>query len=394
MEIRTLREADLEQAWQLDRDAFHSSEDHKEVFLRLHDPARLVGGFEGERLVALTGARAFGQFFGGRSVPMGGLSSVSVAPDRRGPGLARAVLEPALAGMRARGEVISSLFPATTRLYRRLGWEVGGSYLWRSVTPRLLQHLPRPAAPIVRPAVPGDLAAVRACYEGFARGVNGFIERSDSWWEYQPEHWSSRSVFVAEDGAGGVAGYLVYRQFDGEYSAFGGPFQLAVEDLVWNTRDAGLALWWLLGSWAPQVSRILYRGPAEDPLLLLLPEQDIAVVAEIRWMTRLVDAVGAVEARGFPQGVDIEVHVALRDEILPANSGDWVLSVRKGRGRLEPGGSGAVQLDVGSLSSLYTGWATTAALARAGLISGGSPEERAALDAAFAGPTPWLLDEF
>ncbi len=53
-----------------------------------------------------------------------------------------------------------------------------------------------------------------------------------------------------------------------------------------------------------------------------------------------------------------------------------------------------MQLDVGSLSSLYTGWATTAALERAGLISGGSSEERAALDAAFAGPTPWLLDEF
>ena len=45
-------------------------------------------------------------------------------------------------------------------------------------------------------------------------------------------------------------------------------------------------------------------------------------------------------------------------------------------------------------SSLYTGWADTAALERAGLLSGGSAEQRAALDAAFAGSPPWMLDEF
>jgi hypothetical protein len=33
-------------------------------------------------------------------------------------------------------------------------------------------------------------------------------------------------------------------------------------------------------------------------------------------------------------------------------------------------------------------------LARAGLVEGAGAEERAALDAAFAGPTPWMLDEF
>jgi hypothetical protein len=49
---------------------------------------------------------------------------------------------------------------------------------------------------------------------------------------------------------------------------------------------------------------------------------------------------------------------------------------------------------VNGFSSLYTGWATTAALERAGLLTGGSPAERAALDAAFGGATPWMLDEF
>ena len=169
---------------------------------------------------------------------------------------------------------------------------------------------------------------------------------------------------------------------------------LRVDDVVATTRDAALALWRLLGSWASQAEQIIYRGTSEDPLLLLLPEQSLEVMAEVRWMTRMVDAAGAVEARGFPLGVEVEVHVALRDPELSDNDGRFVFTVSKGRGRLEPGGSGAVTLDVGPFSALYTGWASTSVLARAGRIAGGTPEDRAALDAAFGGPVPWMLDEF
>ena len=108
---------------------------------------------------------------------------------------------------------------------------------------------------------------------------------------------------------------------------------LGVDDAVATTRDAALALWRLLGSWASQAQQIIYRGTPEDPLLLLLPEQSLEVMAEVRWRTRMVDAAGAVEARGFPLGVEVEVHVALRDPELSDNDGRFVLSVSKGRPR-------------------------------------------------------------
>jgi hypothetical protein len=68
--------------------------------------------------------------------------------------------------------------------------------------------------------------------------------------------------------------------------------------------------------------------------------------------------------------------------------------VKDGQGRIEPGGGGSVRLGIGGFSSLYTGWASTATLERAGLLEGGTPEERALLDAAFGGPTPWMAEEF
>ena len=105
-------------------------------------------------------------------------------------------------------------------------------------------------------------------------------------------------------------------------------------------------------------------------------------------------APGAVAARGFAQGLDVEVPIALRDATFPQNDGAFVLRVRNGQGELIRGGSGDVRLPIGGFASLYTGWASTAMLRRAGRLAGGSDVHCAALDAAFAGPTPWLVDEF
>ena len=394
MEIRALRESDLEQAWALDQDAFHVPAERKPHFLEFTEPSRWIGAFDAGRLIAATGAHAFGQFFGKRSVPMAGVHSVSVAPERRGQGLAREVMTPLLHAMRERGEVISSLFPAATRLYRGLGWEIGGSYLWRGIAPRSLQRLERPAHVGLRPGSAGDLELLRPCYARFAAPQNGQVDRPEIWWRRLVAFWDERSVFIAEGPGGELEGYLVYRQLDGEWSALGGPFRIAVYELAAVTRDASLALWRLLGSWATQVSQIVYRGPAEDPLLLLLPEQELSVLAEIRWMTRVIDAPGAVAARGFAPGIEVEVPLTLRDPVLPDNQGRFRLRVRDGRGELEPGGRGGPALTIGAFSSLYTGWASAEMLRRAGMLEGGSDAQRAALDAAFAGPTPWMVDEF
>ncbi len=393
MEIRSLRPEELEQAWELDRYSFNAPEENRQLFLRW-DPARLMGAFADGRLVAQAGAIGFGQFFGGRSVPMGGLSSVAVAPDQRGRGLAKRVIREVLRAMHRRGEVISSLYPATTALYRGLGWEVAGVTVVRRVAPGGLQSLPAPEAGRVRPGTLDEIEALRACYTRLARDVNGFVDRSDRWWQRLRDQWRDRRIYVAENDADEIEGYLVYRQIPGENAALGGPFRLGLDDAVATTRDAALGLWRLLGSWSSQAEAIVYRGTSEDPLLLLLPEQLLEVLVEIRWMTRVIDAAGAIEARGFPPGVEIEAHLSLTDPELEGNNGPFVLRVSKGRGRLESGGRGAVGIDVGSFSALYTGWASTSTLVRSGRISAGASDDRAALDAAFNGPVPWMLDEF
>jgi predicted acetyltransferase len=394
MEIRTLRASELDRAFDLDADAFHQAEDKRELWRRFVDPARLVGAFEGERLLAMTHVWEFGQYFGGRPVPMGGVASVAVVPDARGRGLAARVLRRCIEEMRERGERISSLFPATTGLYRSLGWELGGHYAVRQVRARRLRDVPRPERGVLRRLRDEDWPAVQARYRAFAEGANGCLARPAPWWERKRFQWRGRDAYVFEAEGGALEGYLVYRQLDGEYSHLGGDFNIAVEELVATTRDASLGLWRLLGDWASQVDSIHLRG-GDDPMLLVMPEQAFEPMAEIRWMTRVIDASGAVAARGFAAGLEVEVPLRLCDPECPANQGDFVLTVQKGRGELSRASRAAgPTLDANGFASLYTGWSGTASLARAGRLQGGSAEQRAALDAAFAGPMPWTLEEF
>lgn len=399
MEIRTLRASELELAWELEADSFHAAPEKREAMLRFSDPARILGAFEGERLVGLTSAFGFGQFFGGRSVPMGGLTAVAVAPDWRGRGVATRLCSDHLAIMHERGEALSSLFPGTTSLYRGLGWELAGSHAIRKLEPRALLALPRPEAGQARPMTDADQAAVREGYQRLAQPTNGCLDRSLPYWERRFASWSQQSRFVFENEAGGIDGYVVYRQHDGEYTHVGGEFGLAVSEIATWSRDAALGLWRLLGSWGSQADHLIYRGAVEDPTQLLAPEQYGTMLADFRWMTRVVDASAAVAARGFPAGLEVEVPLRLRDTIVTTNQADYVLSVQKGRGELtrcegSRSGADSAQLGIAAFASLYTGWAGTADLARMGLLRGGSFDQRAALDAAFAGRTPWMLDEF
>lgn len=394
MEIRPLDPAELEQAWELDRECFHVPAAGREHYLHWHPPEELLGAFDAGSLVGMTGTRPLGQLFGGRAIPMGAVYSVAVAPQARGRGLARRILVQSLARMAAAGQAISTLFPATTKLYRSVGYELGGCHVWRAVAPRALSALPRPEATRVRALPPERLPICDGCYRRLARTVNGFLDRRAADWQARAESGGDRSIFVAEDPAGEIQGYVVYRQIDGPAMVVGGAFRLVVEEILWASRDAALALFRLLGSWAPQVDRIFFRGPAEEPLLLLLPEQQVETVGEVRWMTRVVDPAAAVAARGFPEGLTAEAQLAIADPVLGKGEEHLVLRVEGGRGSLEPGGTGALRLDVGAFSALFTGWASTATLARAGRLQGADPAGAAALDAAFAGPTPWMPEQF
>ena len=392
-EIRLLRADELEEAFEIGQLAFHSAPGGRATWLSMAEPERLHGLFQQGRMVAMLHVWPLGQYFGGRAVPMGGVASVAVTPEDRGHGAASRLLAHALATMHERGECISTLFPASASLYRGLGWEVAGAHCSWRVDPRDLLELRRPDANCIRRARSEELPELQRFYEQGAPRTNGFVERGPGSWRRLERSWDDQIVSVMVDESGEIEGYIASfhealpRGADGDYA-------IRVFDWMAKSARASAGLWWTVGSSSAQSGVLTYPSSPEDPLMLALSDQRMHVEDEIRWMTRIVDAGAAIAARGFPPGVEIEVALEIEDDLLTHNAGRKVLTVSKEEGRLEPGGSGELRLDIRGLAALYTGWASSAVLEAAGLLRSAREDEGRRLDAAFAGPTPWMLEQF
>src|SRR4051812_34552045 len=75
------------------------------------------------RAVAGLGIIPMGHYFGGQSVRAGGITAVGVAPDQRGSGVGKWMLQQSLEELHRQGMPLASLYPATTAFYRRTGFE-------------------------------------------------------------------------------------------------------------------------------------------------------------------------------------------------------------------------------------------------------------------------------
>jgi predicted acetyltransferase len=113
-------------------------------------------------------------------------------------------------------------------------------------------------------------------------------------------------------------------------------------------------------------------------------------------MLRVVHVAKALAARGYPDGVEGELHLEVRDDVLPANQGRYMVRVAGGRGEVTPGGRGELKLDVRGLAALYAGYLAPAALRAIGFLEVEGAGEAVLATAArvFAGPEPWMPDFF
>ena len=94
---------------------------------------------ESERAIAGLGIHHLGQFYGGQPVPMAGIAAVSVAPEHRGKGAGYELLRRTIVELHSSGIPISALYPATQVLYRKVGYEQGGSYCCYSLPTASIQ---------------------------------------------------------------------------------------------------------------------------------------------------------------------------------------------------------------------------------------------------------------
>lgn len=388
--------SDLEGIWDVFRLGFGAKDADRDRWTSEIDTTRvLLAEDERGQVVAASHIRPFKQWFGGRAIPMGGYSPVAVLPEHRGRGWGRAVTTGQYPDLRDRGEVIAGLFPASVALYRSVGFELAGSYVHRRIPASHLANLQVHRPAIVRRGSQADVAAVHRCYDRLARRLNGPVTRTAEWWGRRlPPDLADTVLFVIDHPTepGELQGYGSYRHgkarppFD---------YSVVVAEVQGADGDALKSLWRVIGSSGSQAPDVEVIGAADDPLFLLMDAADpTAVRSEIRWMCRLIDAPGAVAARGWNPTVRGRVDLLIADEHASWNAGRWQLAVEDGVGRLTRGGDGTLEIEIGGLSSWWSGYVSARTLATTGHLRSADPVALATFDGIGAAGPPTLVDFF
>lgn len=388
MDLRPLHPQEAAAAAQRAAVSFGAAADDEAVerWRRRIDAGQVLGLVD-DRGAVLTHGRItlVDHWFGGRRVPTQHVASVAVPPEHRGRGVAAAFMRAVVARGAADGAGLSLLFPATTRLYRRVGYEHAGVFLRYRLDARKTAAL----GPPLRPAAADEWPAIRACGDLAASCHDGPAVRPDERWE-ELRTTTYHYVLDRADGGGDLDAYVLFNHVHEP-----GDWQYTLSITDWAALSAqGLAgVVGLVGSHGTLGKAATFRGPAPDPWSVHVAEQDVNVAGQMWWMARGLDLPAAVASRGFPAGLTGAVTFTVDDPLLGDARGPWRLWVDEGRGTLEPADAADVQLDVRAVGPLFTGFRSGRGLALAGLAVG--PDD--ALDrlgAAFAGPVPHLLDFF
>lgn len=342
---------------------------------------------QSEQIVGGLATIPMGQWYGGQRVPMMGIAAVGIAPQYRGTGAAIALMQHTLNEIYARGIPISALYPATQRLYRKAGYEQGGNQCsWEIPTASIQireQLLP------LQPVVPIDLEVFYDLYQKQAKLINGNLDRHPFIWQQIIRPSENEGVYAYLIGTSDrPQGYAILSQYSKEDKNF-----LLIRDWVALTRDAAQSFWSFIANHRSQIDQVRWRGAAIDVLRLLLPEQTTTIKSMGTWLLRVVDVAKALEKRGYPSGLQAELHLEVQDDLIAENNGKFILSVSQGQGEVTRGGTGELKLHIRELAPLYTSLFTPYQLQLTGRLEA----TETALDTAaqvFAGVSPWMPDFF
>jgi predicted acetyltransferase len=375
------------------------SDDGIKHFRRVLPHERVYAGFDGEKIVAGTGAFPFDLIIPGGQVKAAGVTVTGVLPTHRRRGYLRAVQRALIDDARARGEPVAVLWATEDTIYGHFGYGMASMAAEIDV-PR------NRAAPFAKASVRGDTrlvpleeaeTLVAPIYERVARVTPGMYLRTSAWWQdrvLNDMEWKRRGggflqCAVLEIG-GKSAAYALYR-VNPTFERGVQTGNIFVVEAMGDTPEATHAIWRFLLDidWLARVKATYL--PLDHPLLLSLadPRRLNFLVREGLWV-RLIDVGAALSARGYASDDSIVIDIA--DEFCPWNAGRWHI----GRGKVEKRTAEPdLACDVASLGCVYLGGFTFAQLERSMRVKELRAGAIARADAMFRSDrAPWCPELF
>jgi predicted acetyltransferase len=390
LEIREPRDDELDEVAYIGAYSFHSDRSPEALEHRrsLYKLLRTMAAYQNGRAVASLTLLSLPMAVNGGSQPFGGVCSVACLPEHRRRGYTGRLLTHALEMMHEDGQVLSGLYTPHFALYRRYGWMLAGRVLRYTFRPRdIALTVPETSRGEAMRVTSKEWARLDAVYRAFIARRNGYLHRSEQWWQqgvlrdFFDRRKDDLDVAVWVNGDD-WRGYVVY-EIKG-WSDAGA--RLRVRDFAALDSDAyvGLVRYLLRHD---LVSQLQWWTPQDDPLLSLLDDPTrVEVTYEPGMLLRVVDVAGAFDAR--PCLVDASgqsLTLELADEAAPWNAGCWRLEANAGHTKARKcKGSPDLSLDATVLAALFNGFLSPREAARGGLLKVHSESALAAADRIFA----------
>lgn len=329
----------------------------------------------------------------GGTLPIAGLTMVSVRPTHRRRGLARQLMQKHLGDAKQRGYAASGLWASEANIYGRFGYGVAAEHdeieiedaRHVRVTPRELDDVEWIDEARAREVLPDIYARATAERPGIMR-------RTAVWWRerrfletpFAREGASLRRHVVARRG-NTLVGYAVYRQKSVEGPTPGGKCKIVEMHGIDARAEATL---WRFALSLDLFHRVAWwAAPTDDPLTLIVDDPRLVsrTRADNLWL-RIEDAPAALRARRY-----------VNDGVLrfTFSGSTYELVVQNGEGHCAPTTRDAeLHIETTALGSLYLGGFTATRLARAGLVHGDA-RAIATADRLFTSPiAPWCAEVF
>ncbi|MEJ2088939.1 MAG: GNAT family N-acetyltransferase [Gammaproteobacteria bacterium] len=347
--------------------------------------------FDGEKMVATSGAYDFKMRFNGRAVAADGVTVVSCDPGYRRRGIVRQLIDGLLQRSRERDVPIAILWASMGAIYQRFGYGLATTQVGYDVPVPYVQfqYGERPPGQVRLMDQADALPLLNAVYRQYSDPASGMLHRSEVYWEVmlrrQNDQHTHTAVYFEESDA--PRGYCLYRTKWRDTGSQGPNHLVDVFDFIWLDIEAYRGLWhYLAGHDLADRIRIIYV--AEDdpaPNMFLEPRMLGRRTWDGVWL-RVVDVEAALSARGYdvPGEAIVEVH---DDDLCPWNNGRYRLVADGETGTVERI-SNSVSADIltrpDAFASLVSGHTRVSDLARMGRLRLADPRRGAELDALFA----------
>jgi predicted acetyltransferase len=395
VEYRPLTDDDLEQAVFVESTAFYNrpTPERLEQLRQFFQPEWTVGAFVDGKLVADTRTIPRARRINGGRIGFGAIGPVACLAGYRRQGQVGRLLRLALERMRDQGMALSGLFTPHDALYARFGWERAEARKLYYVRPPDIRLRIKGARGTIEAVTPDGWPRLEAIYRRYAASRNGPLHRVEALWRHDVlRHWEEATgqlgdndTFVWKNADGEDEGYVTYYARTLPRVDRFVPWEVVVRDFVSLSGDAYLGLWQHLLA-HDIATRLAVHAALDDPFPDLVEDpRKVEIVRTEGPMIRVVDVERALAQRPFIGRRPVSFTMRVTDSAAPWNEGVWRLDAGEGQLQIaRKDGDPDVELKVGTLAPLYTGFMRPEVAAGVGLLKVNRADALDEMEQAFA----------